>query len=548
MIGFDKKLTQNLMRTLILIVLGFFSLARAQQAPLTVTDVNKGNFKIQKSRFMYDDAHIINENYVVFQKDNTRKTFKVDGKSFRVYNDDFSLDKNGVYYQSKLVSTDTTGFEILTYKRKEEKDKATYTLLPIWKTQQGVFIEAKKIQGIDPLSVKSIDNCYLKDKNHLYYYDKLVAGAQVAHLMENFANDEIISDGKNVYYEGEPIHYQGENITQVNRYFFKTPTKVLYFCNEGDFIFKELLPYFDIPTLKAVNGTYAADKNHLYKPAPYIPVDKNIYLAIPNVKKELLDKIKFFPQGRFFTDTENIYLEGELQKHYDAATFNIFSDEVDYYQYDKNGIYHFTDKLKFNYTEPIQYGKNTFYVNGMVIYLNQVYRGNYYTLTEEELEKIKQKGNIGFIDGKLVVMSTDDYGYQKRGNELYYNGKLQNVDVATFQEKDGFCTDKNYVYFSSSKGLTPVKGYDIASLRRFWGSFLIDKDYLYWETQRLIKSEKVELLAVYAGYRMQCSQDRTPSSDYYLLKNKEGYYLLECIGYDKLTLKYIGKWLKGFHL
>jgi hypothetical protein len=559
MIGFDNKLTQNLMRILILIVLVFFSLARAQQTPLVVTDVKKGNFKMQKSRFTYDDAYIINENYVVFQKDNTRKTFTVDGNSFRVYDDDFSLDKNGVYYQGKLIPTDTTGFKILIYKSipKEGKDKYAYTLLPIWKTQQGVFIETKLIKDIDPLSVETIKNSYyLKDKKHLYYYDKLVAGAEVENLMEAFANDEIISDSKTVYYGGTPLHYQREKLTQVNRRIFKTPTKVLFFSNCYDNTFLELLPYFDIPTLKALNDSYVVDKNHIYKPVDYISVNKNTYLAVPNVKKELLNKIKFFPKGRFFSDTENIYFDGIIQKHYDAATFNILTDGENYYQYDKNGIYNFTYKLDFNYTEPVQLGKNTFFVKEKLVYLNQVFDftlggGSYYhSLTEEELEKIKQGGNIEFIDGKLVVIPASHkiYGYQKRGNKVYYNNKLQNVDVVSFEEKNGFYTDKNYVYFPSYKGLVPVKGYDIASLRKFWGSFLIDKNYLYWKNQRLIENENVELLAVYAGYRMQCSQDRTPSSNYYLLKNKKGYYLLQHIEYDKLTLQYIGTDLIGFNL
>ena len=58
---------------------------------------------------------------------------------------------------------------------------------------------------------------------------------------------------------------------------------------------------------------------------------------------------------------------------------------------------------------------------------------------------------------------------KKRGNKVYYNNKLQNVDVASFEEKNGFYTDKNYVYFPSYKGLVPVKGYDIASLRKVLG-------------------------------------------------------------------------------
>jgi len=60
-----------------------------------------------------------------------------------------------------------------------------------------------------------------KDKKHLYYYDKLVAGAEVENLMEAFANDEIISDSKTVYYGGTPLHYQREKLTQVNRRIFK---------------------------------------------------------------------------------------------------------------------------------------------------------------------------------------------------------------------------------------------------------------------------------------------------------------------------------------
>ena len=71
---------------------------------------------------------------------------------------------------------------------------------------------------------------------------------------------------------------------------------------------------------------------------------------------------------------------------------------------------------------------------------------------------------------------------------------------------------------------------------------MMDKDYYYYGTTRLFKNKNVEVLACYTGYRMGCSQDRTPTTDYYLFKNDQGYWFVKLGDGDAIC--FLGKKLK----
>jgi hypothetical protein len=69
----------------------------------------------------------------------------------------------------------------------------------------------------------------------------------------------------------------------------------------------------------------------------------------------------------------------------------------------------------------------------------------------------------------------------------------------------------------------------------------MDKNYLYLNDTRIIKSDKLEILASYPGYRMGCGLDTQPTSDYYLFRNVEGFWWVKVS--DAITIRYFGKTL-----
>ena len=96
------------------------------------------------------------------------------------------------------------------------------------------------------------------------------------------------------------------------------------------------------------------------------------------------------------------------------------------------------------------------------------------------------------------------------------------------------------------KPLKEVKGYDAATLKEDRNGFLVDKNYVYFGRYRLVKNRNFEVLAIYTGYRMGCSRDTHPQSDFYLLKNVDGYWLTELGGGAKL--RFLGTELGDFEL
>ena len=98
----------------------------------------------------------------------------------------------------------------------------------------------------------------------------------------------------------------------------------------------------------------------------------------------------------------------------------------------------------------------------------------------------------------------------------------------------GFYKDKVKVYYYDRSGekekLWVVQGYDTPTLTAAPNGFLADKDYFYYGTTRLFPNKEVELLAIYVGYWKGCGFDSTPTTNLYLFKNAQGYWLAELGG------------------
>ena len=112
--------------------------------------------------------------------------------------------------------------------------------------------------------------------------------------------------------------------------------------------------------------------------------------------------------------------------------------------------------------------------------------------------------------------------------------------------------DKNKVYYfdewddDEGAKMKEIKGYDVATLKNIKNYLLADKNYIYFGKYRLVKNKHFEILAIYTGYRMGCSRDTHPTSDFYLLKNSEGYWLAELGGDAKIC--FLGAKLNNFDL
>ena len=503
---------------------------------MLVSDIHRTDslwHSFKKYKRPYVEGYIINQDYVIYQEKDTRKIIKPDMASFaRLDVSRLAKDKNGIYYQGDLIKIDTTGFGVVGVISHYDK-QSDYWEEPIWRTYKQAFRGTKPIAISDPATFESVTNCYFKDKNYLYYYDQKVEGADVATLQEESIDKEFVSDKNNTYYQGKPFIYKGERVQQVSNNIYKTTTHVLrynvgYDQERAEDCFVELPDYFDIPTLRRLNDFYLIDKNHLYYDESGYPLeDKDLRMPIA---KEDLSKIKLFKV--FVTDGDKLYRGKELLSGYDVATFGIVPGHY-YYQYDKNGVYKWGEKLPFHYTNRPEYGKNLFYMDNqdLFVYEDQAYyktsEDSLYVphLSPQQLALLKE-GNTPLRE---LFPSQDNKQIDTTGfEELTYSFWRHNGQIYHLIYKEWYDSDQHD--WKSERRYVVVKGYDNASLRVVPNGFLADKDYWYDGTTRLFPSKDVELLAIYEGYEKGWGMDPAPTPNFYLFKNAQGYWLAELSG------------------
>ena len=514
-----------------------------EQDTILVSDIHRTDSHslwIWEYKNPYVEGYIINQDYVIYQEENTRKIIKPDMASFAILGSGLAKDKNGIYYQGDLIKIDTTGFSVVDVIRDKQSD---YREEPIWRTYKKAFRGKKQINISYPATFESVTTCYFKDKNYLYYYDQKVEGADVATLQKESADEEFVSDKNNTYYQGKPFIYKGERVQQVSNNIYKTTTHVLRY-NGGDDdkekekaedYFVELPDYFDIPTLKGLNDLYLVDKNHLYYDENTYPLeDKDLRVPIP---KENLSKIKLFKV--FVTDRDKLYRGKEPLSGYDAATFGVVPGHY-YYQYDKNGVYNWDYKLPFRYTNRPEYGKNFFYMGNqsLFIYEDQAYYKTFYDslyishLSPQQLALLKE-GNTRLRelfpsqDDKQKNKEIDTTGFEQLSYSSWRHNPFWRHNGQIYHLIEGWYDNDQHKWRRSERRYVVVKGYDNASLKEVPEGFLADKNYWYDGTTRLFQNKDVELLAIIVGRRGGCRVDSAPGTNLYLFKNAEGYWLAE---------------------
>ena len=487
-------------------------------------------------QLIYNQGYLINDNYVIYQEGKSREIIHPDMKTFQL--DDWNnylmgdknivaKDKNGVYFEGKFFPSDS-GCHLIAIM---DKPIAQGEYFPsgkdcIWRTHHKVYFNTEEIPEADPQTFKNLryfNDLYHRDKNYLYYRGKRVEGADVQSIRPSYSLSEVVADKNNTYYKGKVFTYKGESLTQLTSNIFKTPHYALIFKNnknthKNEFV--ELPAFVDVHSLKGLSETYAMDKKNVY----YAQTYKADTLLVPIKNKR---RIRAF--NEYIADGVDIFRGRNQKINLDAKTFGILGHNYllgHDYLYDKKGVYKSHDvseKIPFDYKVPVRLGKNLSYLNGNVFYNNQVYdnwEDKVYTLTQEQIEEVKRR-NI--------------YPHQLSEKTLK-KSYPQSADEATFKwlytgQYNSLGKDKNRVYFSAQQKITFIEGYDIASLKAAFDRFFLkDKDYVYYFSIRLIKSDKAELLASYQGHRHYCSHPSMPASDFYLFKNAEGYWLVKIGG------------------
>jgi hypothetical protein len=543
----NQQKNKIMKKHIIITILFFLAVGNYAQKNNTIkiTDATINNTIEPRIFSIEGPMYIVNSNYVIYQEYGKTNLVDMDVKSFTYPKYDhtqlFALDKNAIYFRGKKVKNDTTGFKILANKPNPVNQ---FTLDVYWKTKDQLFKNTEEIIGdydIPTLMPVSYQNDpYFKDKNFIYYNFKKIEGSDAASASETFGNR--IYDKNFVYINGEIEKHKGENLQPVNHIFMKTSKMVIAYNLVEH-------PEIDPKTLIGLSKNYAMDKNHVYfqlEKTPIIPRNPS--------------KIKVWDQinSRYVTDGTTIYMSANyLVSGYDAKTFGLLPNSD--FWFDKNGVYQhkYDDKTEkaYDFKFPFKNVKNLSLAdlkngnNRYVIYKNQVYDpwdNKYYgNLSQEHINLVNDK-KVDLADLKNGIITNKkvyDYLLYEANGKIYVNDTLTEADASTFERISYYYKDKNNVYqYNRGQNLIKIEGIDVNTINHF-NIFTTDKDYAYIGNKRIIKNDKLEILAVFTGYRKGCGIDKTPSSDYYLLKNAEGYWLL--LVSDKIEIRNLGNKLEG---
>jgi hypothetical protein len=274
--------------------------------------------------------------------------------------------------------------------------------------------------------------------------------------------------------------------------------------------------------------------------------------------QKFLSGLKVFDQAnsRYLVNGKTFLLDDGLMAKIDAATFGMLPNSDIFF--DKNGIYRreFDEKSQkvvnvkypFLYTLPVK-GSDVRFSNvnyRYLVYKNQVYdvadKAFYGTVAPDKVAKLlSTKLRLAKNNGKIEDRFDYDYNLYKTGGKIYAGTKEMHVDAATFALKDWLYKDKDHVYgFVHGGELSILEGVDAQTAVNRMG-FIFDRNFVYLNNCKAIENSNAEILAVFSGRRPGCGLDMTPNSDFYLLRNDAGFWLVKTE--ESVTRRFLGKTL-----
>ncbi|MGE8553846.1 MAG: DKNYY domain-containing protein [Chryseobacterium jejuense] len=495
-------------------------------------------------------------------------------------------NKDGIFVNGDFVKTDTLGYQYLgltndgVFWRTKKAIYRNLTELKNFKASE--FIPLKDSKG------NNSSKGYYQFNDRVYYYDKLtIIDLHTVVLLEQeqcYDKNGIYERGEKLLFEGEALKYlspyfrkmknsfvandsyhtvipngDADSFVQLGKEYSKDKNNVYYrdrifpdvdipsfvnisglFAKDKDNVYLDnyIVKDADAATFVHLEGPYFKDKNHVYCKDQILPID----IADAGQVKTWYDH---YYMDSYITDGKNIFSYDTLLEgvQLDIPSFGVINKER--LCYDKNVVYErvysnrnrgfLLKKIPFNYSGTPPDSSNVFIsdkVNEYLFYKNQAYNittGFFENLTQEQIDltKKREKDLIKINDSvQLKTIYTMLLG--RVGNKIYWGNKETSADPETFEKIKGtyaYYKDKNNVYlYSYGNGLITLKGIDPGSVRLF-NEFLADKDYIYTENSRIIRSENIELLAVYKGSWPMCGVGNPVSTTFYLFKNREGYWL-----------------------
>lgn len=286
----------------------------------------------------------------------------LDLKTFQVLNDDFSKDKNGVYWflHSQKASDD----------RVKKADPNTFKALEDnFGLDKNNIYYGPDIMAQNNGTFEYLQDFYAKNNENIYYMNRVISNdlAGFKLLESGYAKDS-----KNLYYQG---HIIGEKTTQAQLEQFKVIQK--YLATDGKDIYNEgrLIKGADPKTFEVISSDdtypwpYIKDQNAVYfgenkidqaDPQSFEVIyftlardNKHVFLEDKIIKDADPNSIEVLPSSGllFLKDKNHIFsqaINGDATSFADATTFqsldyNFFKDKNYVYFYDGSQLHKITN-------------------------------------------------------------------------------------------------------------------------------------------------------------------------------------------------------------
>jgi len=155
--------------------------------------------------YLADNINVYDAGNVYSDKDSVSIAIGADPTSFKELDNGYSLDKNNVYYKSKIVLLADSKSFIKVSNQAEMDEHCGFSY---WKDVRGVYLNGNIIQSADPNTFKVVKfqgrpcnaGQYSMDKEHVFYDSTLLSDIDISTFI--YKGEETVADSNSIYVEG----------------------------------------------------------------------------------------------------------------------------------------------------------------------------------------------------------------------------------------------------------------------------------------------------------------------------------------------------------
>ena len=344
-------------------------------------------------------------------------------------------------------------------------------------------------------------------------------------------------DNRHMIYNGLKLDVSPQNPTVLNTHIY-TDRWSVYWTNAGRLYRNETeMSEIDTTSFVVFEEGYFKDKNHVYyKGKIMVNIDSETF-------------VYNYP---YSYDAKSVYLEGN-ERIMDGKLISIngyfFKDNTTVYEYNSNFSMDFKPIPNVRISDAKAIPKTKYgVVNDTLFYLGVATPYHHMDISKIKVfndEVIGYEDNIIFRGytttalnySRVQVIAKNDYSCRIQDEKGMYEMTIGR------KKGKGDQVILSPVLHVKHIGQEPYRYTNITQLT-ISGDTLYKNDYPLTLksvlTQKGVKNfDDIELVSALRGYRMGCSRDTQSASNYYILKNRQGYW--ELMISDEHTIKYIGK-------